>query len=277
MTSVILYRIGNISSPSVSTPGITLYHKYKDDSQKQDLLMKIGSLFVDIIHKQIDTAKPNNEPIDITPFITKAEELYGVDGAKMALEYSEGLTLFMQANPWGLFRRVEWKDTKELEGLFQSEALETNHGQFFDQRFIDYLFRNFDSIDGINWRKFEALTCEYFDREGFYVEIGSGRNDGNVDARIWPKTENKHLPPTIIVQCKRQKAKVGNVVVKALWADMVAEKAQSGLVVTTSVLAPGAEKVCIARAYPIEQATKETIRTWVTAMRSPYAGVMLGE
>ncbi|KKK96923.1 hypothetical protein LCGC14_2657900 [marine sediment metagenome] len=70
MTSVILYRIGNISSPSVSTPGITLYHKYKDDSQKQDLLMKIGSLFVDIIHKQIDTAKPNNEPIDITPFIT---------------------------------------------------------------------------------------------------------------------------------------------------------------------------------------------------------------
>ncbi|KKK96922.1 hypothetical protein LCGC14_2657890, partial [marine sediment metagenome] len=61
---------------------------------------------------------------------------------------------------------------------------------------------------------------------------------------------------------------------KALWADMVAEKAQSGLVVTTSVLAPGAEKVCIARAYPIEQATKETIRTWVTAMRSPYAGVM---
>lgn len=65
--------------------------------------------------------------------------------------------------------------------------------------------------------------------------------------------------------------------VKALWADVVAEQAKSGLVVTSSALSPGARKVCTARGYPIKAADRETLRRWITAMRSPSAGVFLGE
>ncbi len=277
MSSTILYRIGNISSPRVSTPGITLHHKYKDDPYKHDLLEKVADLFNDMIYELMEETTSNNEPIDITPFIIRAGELYGKDAAQIALKYSELLVLYMQANPWTLFRRTQWVDTIELEDLFKGESLKTFYGKFFDQRFIDYLFKNFSTIDKINWRKFEALTCEYFDRAGFYVEIGKGRDDDNIDARIWPKEEDKHLPPAIIVQCKRQKAKIEKVVVKALWADIVNEKAQGGLIVTTSVLSPGAQKVCIARAYPIKQAKRNTIKTWIETMKSPYTGVMLGE
>jgi restriction system protein len=80
----------------------------------------------------------------------------------------------------------------------------------------------------------------------------------------------------MLVQCKRQKAKIEKVVVKALWADVVAEGAESGLIVTTSSLSPGSANICKARAYPIEQANRETLKTWIQQMKTPGEGVFLG-
>jgi restriction system protein len=161
--------------------------------------------------------------------------------------------------------------------LFTSESLQTLHGTYFDQRFVDYLSRDFGSIDKINWRKFEGLTCEFFNKLGFHVEIGKGRDDDNVDARIWRVAQDAMWPPLILVQCKREKQEVGKVVVKALYADMTEENAESGLIVTTSALSPGARKVCKARSYPINEANRETLKIWVEIMRTPYTGVFLGE
>jgi restriction system protein len=79
------------------------------------------------------------------------------------------------------------------------------------------------------------------------------------------------------VHCKRQKEKVEKIVVKALYADILDAKARSGLIVTTSMLSSGAEKVCTARTYPIMQANRDTLRQWVMTMRSPYSGIFLGE
>ena len=93
--------------------------------------------------------------------------------------------------------------------------------------------------------------------------------------RVWPKDADKHLPPTTLVQCKRQKDKIEKVVVKALYADILEAQAQSGLIVTTSALSPGSEKVCTVRAYPITQASRETLKQWITTMRTPYTGVFL--
>jgi restriction system protein len=109
------------------------------------------------------------------------------------------------------------------------------------------------------------------------VEIGKGRDDDSVDARIWYKTKSENRPPLILVQCKREKEAVGKVVVKALYADLKHEHARLGLVVTSSALAPGARKVCLARSYPIVEANRDTLQNWVGAMRTPYAGVFLGE
>ena len=124
----------------------------------------------------------------------------------------------------------------------------------------------------INWRKFEALTCEYFKKQGYHVEIGRGRNDGGIDARVWKFKEDKGNPPMIIIQCKRQKSKIEKVVVKALWADMVYEKAESGLLVTSSQVSKGAITDCIARGYNIRFAERDTLDNWIKTMRTPYKG-----
>ena len=123
--------------------------------------------------------------------------------------------------------------------------------------------KNFGKIDEINWRKFEGLTAEFFERAGFKVKIGPGRGDGGVDVRVWAPEEEIEKPPLILVQCKRQREKVEQVVVKALWADVSDAGAQSGLVVTTSALAPSAETVRNVREYPINAIERLTLKNWI--------------
>jgi restriction system protein len=131
--------------------------------------------------------------------------------------------------------------------------------------------------DRINWRKFEGLTAEFFDRSGFEVKIGRGRNDDGIDVRVWPREAEKEGARTILIQCKRENRQVGKVIVKSLWADLKEENAESGLIVTTTGLSPGAKKTCIARGYPIEDVNRRTLQAWLEAMKSPYAGVFMGE
>lgn len=273
-----LYGVGNIPTPSIAFPGIRLFHKYKNDPSKNPIFMDMMGIFPEFLQRGMaETEAAGKRAIDPTPFLKEARGRHGHAGTEVALEVIQDLDLYLHRSPWSQYRRVEWRDSAQLTELFQSESLETFYGSFIDQRFINYLARNFHDIDRINWRKFEALTCEFFERSGFYVEIGEGRDDGNIDARIWPKRESQSLPPTILVQCKRQRAKVGKVVIKALWADILEERAGSGLIVTTSALSPGAEKVCTARGYAIGQAKRETLRKWIEAMRTPGAGIFMGE
>lgn len=202
-----------------------------------------------------------------------AEE-FGASGLRMAMAAVESLSLKLFKNPWGV-PTLTFKDAIELRELFMSEGLTPLYGKFIDQRYIDFLNRNFDSIDKINWRKFEGLTGEFFDRAGFEVELGTGRNDDGVDVRVWPKSKSNDDPPTLIVQCKRQRTRVEKVVVKSLYADILAEDAKSGLVVTTSRLSPGARKVCTARGYPIREADRATLRQWLEVLRKPGTGSFL--
>lgn len=123
----------------------------------------------------------------------------------------KGINADLHRSALSFFRQTDWEDVAELAELFTSENLKTPHGKYFDQRFVDFLSHNFASIDNINWRKFEGLTCEFFHQIGLHVEIGSGRDDGSIDARVWPRPEEAEGPPLIVVQCKRQKQKVAGV------------------------------------------------------------------
>lgn len=275
----LLFGVGNISSPRRIFPGIALYHKYKNDFEKNKIRHLVVDYFVEYMNRKKMSDKPSDiqGPVDLTEFVVTASELFGPIGAKIALEYAESLQESLHQDPHGNFRRQEWREPKDLKDLFQSESLDSQYGKFFDQRYIDYLHTNFNLIDKINWRKFEGLTCEYFERVGFFVEIGPGRNDEGIDARIWPTETDKNKPPLIIVQCKREKRKIQKMVVKALYADIVEEKADSGLIVATSCLSPGAQKTLTTRSYPIKQANRDTLRTWITSMHTPNNGIFLGE
>jgi restriction system protein len=246
------------------------------DPTEQSKAFQISEMFINFLGKIIEIEEgETTREIDPSPFLKDVLEKFGINGLKIAQGMLNSEIHNDKICPWSVDRVVEWNDKKELKELFESENLTTSHGTFFDQRFINFLHQNFERIDDINWRKFEGLTAEFLERVGFKVEIGPGRDDGNIDIRAWNENNNSELPPTVLVQCKRQKAKVEKVVVKALWADMKEESVGSGLIVTTSEVSPGARDVCKVRNYNIEEANRESLREWIELMRTPNTGINL--
>ncbi|WP_207726842.1 hypothetical protein [Anaerosolibacter carboniphilus] len=64
----------------------------------------------------------------------------------MALGILDDLADYQKASPWNAVRRTEWRNIIQLKDLFESESLEAFYREFIDQRYIDYLYRNFDDI-----------------------------------------------------------------------------------------------------------------------------------
>ena len=271
MAAQLLFVLGNTPRPdAILVPGQDFMRRHMRDPEMMALFGRVTDIFKDIVDSHTGPG-----PIDVTPLLIRAREL-GLDAELLALEFVNDLALKIHQSPFSSFRRIEWIDTVQLKDLFCSENLTTQYGEFLDQRFIDYLAQNFDDIDRMNWRQFEGLASEFFHRQGLDVRLSQGRNDGGVDIRVWRPEQSGSTPPALLIQCKRQKAAVGKVVVKALYADILDERAESGLVVTTCALSPGAEKVCIARAYPVAQANRRTLKAWLEQMRTPGTGVFLG-
>lgn len=276
LINFLLYKVGNIESPSNVPSTITLFKKYRNDPDALTMYEELAKSFITFLIK-VTKSGSRTKNINPEPFVKEAKKKYGLRGVLMSIEIIEGFNLDLHKSPWGNIRQYNWQDVAQLKDLFQSESLETLYGNFIDQRYIDFLSHNFNSIGDINWRKFEAFTCEFFEKQGYYVEIGEGRDDDGIDASVWLKENEQSGPPTILVQCKRYKTKIEKMVVKSLWADIQEYDAESGLIVTTSSLSPGAEKVCTARNYPITQANRETLKQWIKVMRTPYKGIFMAE
>jgi restriction system protein len=265
----LLHQVGVLDTPVAGMPVADVFHKFRGDPERDPLIEPVGELFVEALKMGSIYGMVRLPTPDLSPFIKRAGELYGPLGTDVAAEYERGVARYLVRSPWLQTRHIDWKDERELADLFKSEKLESMHGQFFDQRFIDYLAKNFeDEIDDIHWRQFEGMAAEHFGREGFRVELGPGRNDDGVDLRVFPAKADPTLPPMIIVQCKRERRKIGKSLVKAVWADTVHEKADSGLIVTTSSLSPGAETLRTARAYPVDAIDRPKLRAWIEAMKS---------
>ena len=277
LLSRLLYAVGSVSSPISMPPGIAMMHRYKHDPELLQLSGDVASLFLELWPAIMDEAvRAGKKMIDPAPYVKAAETRFGIAGARMAIEFVSFLTEHQQHSPWQRIKHFDLDDVRALDDLFRSENLESQSGEFFDQRFVDYLGRNFDEVDDMHWRQFEGLTAEFFDRLGFAVRLGPGRSDGGVDIRVWPREADETKPPAMLIQCKRQKAAVPQIVVKALYADVVHEGANAGLIVTTSRLEKGAVKVASARSYPISEANRDTLKIWLDALKSPGNGVYMG-
>lgn len=268
MFAQILFRLGASDVPDGTPANMRLLAKYYHDPEFE-LYQQVQKLWLNfnLMRMRAHDLAPGSV-IDPEPVVRQVAAECGLRGVDILLETIKEWERDLERHFWNRIRRTEWSDMRDLAELFHSERLGTQHGRFFDQRFVDYLYANFSRIDSIHWRQFEGLACEFFEREGFEVEIGAGRGDEGVDARIWNKSADRTLPPLILVQCKREKNKIKSAIVKALYTDVLHERAGSGLIVTTSELSPAAVRVKTARAYPIEQADRATLRRWLENMRT---------
>jgi restriction endonuclease len=270
----LLYRLGVASSRYEPFPVSAVWHRVKDDPLRAAVFEPVAKAF----GLFLDRPRDRGEPIGPRPYVDAMNAEYGPVAALVALDLVQASAAALDNSPWNPARRRKWEDVRDLEELFSSERLGSPHGKYFDQRFANFLGANFDAVDKIHWRQFEGLAAEYFKREGFAVELGPGRGDGGVDIRLWPSDEAKeHGPAAVLVQCKRQRTKIASTVVKSLWADMTAEGAGGGLIVTTSAFSPSADAVRTARDYDIHDAHRETLKSWVERLREPGTGVFLAE
>lgn len=101
-----------------------------------------------------------------------------------------------------------------------------------------------------------------------------GSGDDGVDVRVWDPDGSPGESPLCIVQCKRQKKKIEKVVVKGLHADVQFERAQYGVIVTTSELSPGAKTTISARGYDIQAVERDGVKGWLTKLRTPGTGIV---
>jgi restriction system protein len=166
----ILYRIGNIASPNYEWPTDELFRKYKRDSRRRKIARQVVDQFIEFMSSPSE--RNRSDPVDTTGFLMLVAKTHGVSGVRIAFEFLKIVRNFLHLDPFTKFRSVNWKDTAQLSDLFESESLTTQYGQFFDQRYLNYLGENFDAVDKINWRKFEGLTGEFFARLGFNVNLG---------------------------------------------------------------------------------------------------------
>ncbi len=259
-------------NPSGKLFSVYLLDKYGMNDIRFEIGLEVYKLYSDWLMNEVDklvkVGAAHGTKIDPSSFFQMCKKKYGLQGAVLCGELLVQQGIAQDYSPWNKIRRVDWKDSADLKELFESESLKTFYGSFIDQRYIDYLANNFDDLGQIHWRKFEALTAEFFKKEGYYVEIGPGRSDGGVDVRVYKENVDKENPPLILIQCKRWKDQVQQETVKALWADVDYEKATSGLIVTSSTVAFGAKEVCSARGYNIDFAENDKLKQWIQGMSS---------
>lgn len=266
----LLFALGAARTPGM--PPLSrrfLWNIGQEPNQGFDIftLMEIEAVGTEYARRKLARGDGQDEILKELRQLLGSDEENWLPGLLAAIDEEIGL------NPFYV-RQVAKSDPISLQDLFHSEKLPSEDGQFFDQRFVDFLDRNPEGLLKMNWRQFEGLTAEWFQRQGYTVELGAGRNDGGVDLRMWKDDLSQSGPPTVIVQCKRYKNKVDKVTVKALYSDLLFEKATGAMVVTTSDISRGAKQDIKAREYPITTANLETVTSWLSEMRTPGNGFL---
>ncbi|OOG17961.1 hypothetical protein BWD42_11730 [Sphingobacterium sp. CZ-UAM] len=162
-----------------------------------------------------------------------------------------------------------WDNATPLSELFKIEIKPKNNEDFIEQKFIDYLALNGHEIEIIHWRNFERLCAEYFRRLGYHAVLGPGTNDGGVDIRVYPNSDNL-ATALLLIQCKRYSGehKVTIETVKSFYTDVFFEGAKEGIIATTGYIAEGGKKIVKARKYNIKFSEKENVKQWTNQMKS---------
>jgi restriction system protein len=244
----------------------------RDPLPREDFPFAFGFIVPAILLFDVGWYAGEQGPPDRDSVRRSMYESFGIEGVVVADRMFDAKDVQSRLDPFLAIERYSDNEIIALGDLYDSREL--IDGIFLDQRFLDFLAANVAEVPKMHWRKFEGLCATYFDREGYKVEIGPGANDDGVDLRLWPADGDES--ELTIVQCKREKAPIQKMVVKALWADVTAEGARRGVLATTATVAPGARRTVESRRYPIDLVERECVTNWLNELRTPGTGLDLG-
>jgi restriction system protein len=130
---------------------------------------------------------------------------------------------FLSMNRWHWLQHLAEKKMVQL------------HGEVFE-----HFAKHPEDLQRIEWRQFEELLDAIFKNQGYYTDLGTGRNDGGVDLRLY---QNRAIPELVtLVQAKRYKTPIKLDAVAALIGIAAEQRAVNAIFATTSYFQPKARK-----------------------------------
>jgi len=180
-----------------------------------------------------------------------------IDGTEFEYDIEDHITM--------TFRARDEQLAEEYRKYFDFKWVCQRIGPEFAEIYTD-LFEHFarhpDNLEKLWWRDFERLLETVFGNQGYRTELGAGSNDKGADIRLY-RTGGEGEALTV-VQAKRFKKHLAIelYLVAALLGVVLDQKAEHGILVTTSRYLPSARRFAERHPDRISLATSEDVSKW---------------
>ncbi|MFT3908055.1 MAG: restriction endonuclease [Ferruginibacter sp.] len=131
------------------------------------------------------------------------------------------------------------------------------------KRIITDIYNDNSIALSIQPREFEEVVAELLNSQGFKVELTKQTRDNGYDI-IAIKYLDSHNPIKFLVECKRfSKQKVGVEIIRSFSHVIASEKANRGIIVTTSYFTLDAKKMQKETPYLLDYRDKDKLMEWI--------------
>lgn len=138
---------------------------------------------------------------------------------------------------------------------------------------LEKLLQGNIDLDALHWREFEELVADLLSKDGYYVKLGPGKNDGGKDIIAVKEVEN--IGPVMAVwQAKKLNPgnKVGIGVIRELADTCHENKASKGVIVTTTFLTKSAIERVQRDKYILNKMDRDDLMKWIRRIQRKSRG-----
>jgi restriction system protein len=151
---------------------------------------------------------------------------------------------------------VEEREKKESEVILIDESARIS-------KIITDIYHDNSLLLKIEPREFEEIIAEMLSSQGFKVELTKQTRDNGYDI-LALKYLDGHIPLKFLVECKRYTTqKVGVEIIRSFKDVIATEKANRGIIVTTSYFSKDAQKKQADSPYLLDYKDKDNVIKWV--------------
>lgn len=128
-------------------------------------------------------------------------------------------------------------------------------------KIISDLSRNPTEVRSLSPRKFEELVAELLTREGYDIELTPITRDGGRDILAYQETILGDF--LFLIECKQSANPINVGIVRSLFGVLEAERANAGILVTTSRFTRDAEKFAQSLEFKLKLRDFKDLSTWI--------------